>query len=297
MTPRELGFLLLASTLGDPERKPLTVPQLQDLAARAATLPYPPAEKELEEADLISIGCSRAAALRILSLLSDQDLLKGYLRRGVQQDCYPITRVSPGYPGCLRTLLGMNSPAVLWAKGDPTLLTHPAISAVGSRELQPDNLVFAKEIGKQAALQGYVLVSGNARGADKTAQESCLAHGGKVICVVADALEKCPLQKNVLYLSENGYDLAFSAQRALSRNHIIHCLGEKVFVAQCTLQKGGTWSGAVSNLQHNRRPVFCFDDGSAAIQELLQMGAVPVDIPALQDLSSLQSDVISFIDE
>lgn len=297
MTPRELGFLLLSSTLGDPQRKPLTTPQLRDLVARVREFPFPPAERDLEEADLISMGYSRAAAQRILSLLSDQNLLKGYLRQGVQQDCYPITRISPGYPICLRTLLGVNSPAVLWAKGNPAFLTYPAISAVGSRELQPDNLIFAQEIGKQAALQGYVLVSGNARGADREAQESCLAHGGKIICVVADALQKCPLQKNVLYLSESGFDLAFSAQRALSRNHIIHCLGEKVFVAQCSLQKGGTWSGAVSNLQHNRRPVFCFDDGSAAIRELIQMGAAPVDVPALQDLSSLQTDLISFIDQ
>ena len=297
MTPRELGFLLLASSLGDPLRKPLTVPQLRDLSARVKELPFPTDERELEEADLVSIGCSRASAQHILRLLSDQDLLKGYLRRGMQQDCYPITRVSPGYPQCLRRLLGSTSPAVLWAKGDPVFLTYPAIAAVGSRELRPENLSFAHEIGKQAALQGFVLVSGNARGADRAAQECCLAHGGKVICVVADALQKYPLKRNVLYLSESGFDLAFSAQRALSRNHIIHCLGQKVFVAQCSLQKGGTWNGSVSNLQHNRRPVFCFDDGSPAIRELVQMGAVPIYKGALQDLVALQSNFLNFMDQ
>ena len=36
MIPRERGFLLLTSHLGDPERRVLTYPQLRDLAARVA---------------------------------------------------------------------------------------------------------------------------------------------------------------------------------------------------------------------------------------------------------------------
>lgn len=297
MTPRELGFLLLASSLGDPLRKPLTIPQLRELATRARELSPSPAERELEEADLVSIGCSHAAAQRILSLLSDRPLLEQYLKAGMQQDCYAITRISPAYPGCLRTLLGPNSPAVLWAKGNTAFLTLPAISLVGSRELKPNNLSFAREVGKQAALQGFVLVSGNARGADHTAQESCLEHGGKVISVVADALQKCPLQKNVLYLSEGGFDLGFSPFRALSRNHIIHCLGQKVFVAQCSLHRGGTWDGTVINLRHNRRPVFCFDDGSAATKELTQMGAVAIEKSQLQNFHTLHPHYLNFIDQ
>lgn len=291
-----MGFLLLASTLGDPHRKPLTTPQLRDLAAMAKSLHFENADRELEEADLISIGCSRASARRILELLSDRELLTAYLKAGIQQDCYPITRISPGYPQSLRSILGAASPALLWAKGDPSLLERPGVSLVGSRELKPENLAFAKEVGRQAALQGFVLISGNARGADKAAQESCLAHGGKVISVVADSLQKCPLQRSVLYLSESGFDLDFSSIRALSRNHIIHCLGQKVFVAQCTLGKGGTWDGTVTNLRHDRRPVFCFADGSAAASELIQLGATPVDIAQLLDLSSLQTNLLSFID-
>ena len=169
-----------------------------------------------------------------------------------------------------------------------SFLSMPAISLVGSRDLQPENRVFAREVGKQAALQGFVLISGNARGADLTAQESCLEHDGKVISIVADRLDKCPLTKNILYLSEDGYDLGFSPQRALSRNQIIHCLGQKVFVAQAQLRKGGTWSGASQNLKHRWNPVFCFDDNSPGINGLLAAGAFAISQKELKNLSDLE---------
>ena len=41
MTPREEGFLLLASQLGDPGRKPLTLPQLRNLSLRMRGMKKP----------------------------------------------------------------------------------------------------------------------------------------------------------------------------------------------------------------------------------------------------------------
>ena len=111
----------------------------------------------------------------------------------------PITRVSDGYPLLLRKRLGLDSPGSLWIKGDASLLSQPAVSLVGSRDLNEPNREFAREVGRQAALQGYVLISGNARGADRTAQESCLNAGGRVISVVADELNKHPERENLIY--------------------------------------------------------------------------------------------------
>ncbi len=289
MTPRDQGFLLLTSTLGDPARKPLTIPQFRTLSQRVKHMERPQEERELQEKDLVALGYDRNTAIRILTLLSHQAQLHWYLQKGKQQDCYPLTRLNDNYPSLLRQRLQEDAPGSLWVKGDLSLLYEPAVSLVGSRELQEDNLAFAQEVGRQAALQGYVLVSGNARGADKAAQTSCLAHGGKVICVVADNLGRQPLQENTLYLSEDGFDSSFSAHRALQRNRIIHCLGEKVFVAQCTLEHGGTWSGTLQNLRHSWSSVFCYQDGSPAAKELEQRGAELVDILDLSDFSKLQT--------
>jgi predicted Rossmann fold nucleotide-binding protein DprA/Smf involved in DNA uptake len=171
-----------------------------------------------------------------------------------------------------------------------SILSRPGIALVGSRDIRPENRRFAEEVGRQAALQGYVLVSGNARGSDRVAQDACLSAGGKVISVVADELEKQPIKESVLYLSEEGFDSAFTSPRALSRNRVIHALGEKTFVAQCRLAQGGTWSGTVQNLRHGWSQVLCFRDGSEAVDQLVQLGATAVGIEDLADLRALRNE-------
>ena len=287
MRAAERGFLLLSSCLGDPMRKPLTTSQMRILAERAWNMDFSAEQRELEMADLIALGYSRSMAARILKLLDDGVVLDHYLQIARRKDCIPLTRISEGYPLVLRKRLALESPGVLWAKGDLELLDTPKIALVGSRDLNESNAAFARELGEQAAKQGYTLVSGNARGADRTAQEACLNAGGTVIIVVADSLGKQKPQDRVLYISEEDYDQEFSAQRALSRNRIIHALGEKTFVAQSSYQTGGTWDGTVKNLLGNWSNVFCFDDGSIACRQLCQMGANQVTMQDLQDLSKL----------
>ena len=296
MTGPERGFLLLSSCLGDPDRRPLSTAQMRLLAQRSWQLDHGQ-ERDLEQKDLTALGYGPEMARRILALLDQDELLDHYLRAGRKTGCVPLTRVSEGYPMALRRRLGLDSPGVLWAKGDLSLLKMPSISLVGSRELQPGNQAFAAEAGRQAAAQSYVLVSGNARGADRAAQESCLRHGGRVIIVVADELAKQPNQEGVLYLSEEDFDLSFSAQRALSRNGVIHARGSKTLVAQCSLETGGTWDGTVKNLRFGWSPVFCFDDGSPAAARLHQMGAALTDTCSLSDLSALASEHPSLFDQ
>lgn len=295
MNAREIGFLLLSSKLGDPSRKTLTTPQLRGLANRVRGAVRPEQDRELELADLIALGYSQELAGRIAGLLSEQERLDYYLSLGKKRGCIPITRVSDGYPPAVRRILGDDSPGCLWAKGDLSVLKKSAVSLVGSRELRDANRKFAETVGHEAARQGFALVSGNARGADKTAQEACLAAGGQVICVVADELETKRLRENVLYLSEDGFNLPFSPQRALSRNRVIHCMGRIVLVAQCTNGKGGTWSGTTMNLRNSWTDVFCFRDESPASVQLEQLGAVLIEQDSLSDLSVLRGNYLRLI--
>lgn len=257
----------------------------------------PAADRDLELADLASLGYGPEQGRRILALLAEEDLLERYLQRGRRAGCMPITWVSSGYPQRLKNRLGADRPAVLWVKGDVQLLERPCISLVGSRDIAKDNRDFASEAGRQAARQGYVLVSGNARGADRIAQKACLENGGSVICVVADALSKQIVQDRVLYVSEEDFDADFSAMRALSRNRVIHALGEKVLVAQCSLAAGGTWDGTVKNLRNRWSDVFCCQDGSEAVRQLVSLGAAAISTDALNDLHGLQTNTISFFDQ
>lgn len=296
MNAREEGFLLLGSTLGNPERKILTTAQLRSLAARAAAMERPTEDRELTVSDLTAMGYGPEMADRILGLLAETQLLHHYLVRAKQADCVPLTRVSEGYPAQLRRRLGLDSPGVLWAKGDLSILERPRIALVGSRDIAASNAEFAAEAGRQAARQGFALVSGNARGADRIAQNACLAAGGSVISVVADELAKQECRKNVLYLSEEGFDCPFTSARALSRNRVIHALGEKVLVAQCSPGIGGTWSGTVRNLKENWSFVFCFRDGSDAAVQLEQMGAELISFSDLAALANLQQTIVNFLE-
>ena len=295
MIPRERGFLLLTSHLGDPERRVLSYPQLRDLAAKAAAFPHADGEGELTEDHLRQLGCCQELSRRILHLLGQEAELDWYLSRGKRQGCIPVCRIGDGYPELLRFRLRGEAPGCLWCRGDLQLLNTPMVSLVGCRELGEDNLRFAQAVGHQAALQGLTLVSGNARGADRAAQESCLRSGGRVISIVADELTKWRPRENVLYLSEEDFDAPFTTQRAISRNRCIHAMGAMVFVAQANLEKGGSWHGSVQNLRHGWSSVAAFRDGSEAAERLIQMGAIPVSMEDLKDFALLAQQGQNFL--
>lgn len=293
LTGAEQGFLLLTSHLGVPDRKVLTVAQFRKLAERVTASRRGAPMRELETEDLITLGYGPDTALHYRSLLQEEELLRYYVAKGRKAGCVPVTRASPTYPLRVRKALGQDAPGCLWARGDLALLDAPAVALVGSRELREPNREFAREVGAQAAKQGYTLVSGNARGADKTAQQACLAAGGSVISVVADSLESHRQKERVLYLSEDSFDFPFSAQRALSRNRVIHSMCKKTFVAQATLRMGGTWDGTVKNLRQGWSEVFCFRDGSEAAKELEQLGAALIDIRELENIDRLEASALS----
>ena len=290
------GFLLLTSTLGDPERKPLTVAQFRTLTKRVMEAERDVTSRDLEIVDLVKLGYDAPMAERIYGLLWDTNRLREYLRRASDCDCFPITRFDSLYPLPVRKRLGLNAPGVLWAKGDVTLLRRTAVAVIGSRDLREENRKFAEEAGRQIAKQGYVLVSGNANGADKTAQNACLEAGGSVISIVADSLQKQGLTENVLYLSLDDFDRSFSPQRALHRNHVIHSMAFLTVAAQCTLGKGGTWDGILANLKQGWTPVCIFDDSSEASADLQNRGVQPISSNDLQNLAVLAEQSPNFMD-
>lgn len=293
MTAAEEGVLLLCSRLGDDSCKPLTMAQFRDLGdlVRNCGRRGDPLS-ELSCADLVEMGCSRENAERIVGLLGRKAQLRTYLSRGENFGIVPVTRVSACYPLKVSVKMRFRSSPVLYAMGELSLLDRPAVSVVGSRDLRPDNKLFAQQAGVCAAREGLVLVSGGAAGADTAAQEACLAAGGSCIVIVPDRLmDKTPRQ-NVLYLTEDGYDVGFSAARALRRNALIHILGEKTLVAQCTSGSGGTWKGSTENLKHHWSDLFVYDDGSEGNCRLIALGGIGVQ--KLDSITALQPSQDTF---
>lgn len=294
MTAAERGFLLLGCDLGQGE-PPLTTAQLRHLRRRVRSLDAPEdGSRPLEVADLVSLGYSRQQAERIVRLLEREQALEDYLALGREKEIYPLTCVSPDYPPSLHQRLGDDCPAALFYRGEPEALKRRRISLVGSRRLSPGAAEFAKRVGTLAAREGYALVTGNAPGADQTAARACLDAGGWVICFPADALSQHLPEPRTLWLAADGWHLPFTSRHALSRNRLIHAMGEKTFVAQCAHGTGGTWSGAEENLRRGYSPVFVHADGSAGARALAELGAEPVTTEQLVSLQELQAAQTGF---
>ena len=288
MTGAERGFLLLCGELGDGQ-KPLTPAQLRTLRARvlARQGETAAADRPLTEADVKALGYDDAFARRLAGLLSREEALDSYLSIARELSIRPLTRISPEYPARLRRL-GDEAPAVLFCRGDISLLNRPAAALVGSRELSSAGAAFARRVGELAAREELVLVSGNARGADRAAQEACLAAGGQVVAVLPEGLQDHPPENNrILYLCLWGWHLPMVGYRALERNRIIHCLGEKTLVAQ-SHRSGGTWRGSLENLRRGWSPLFVHRDGSPGTSELIAMGAAGLSLEELRSLRALQ---------
>ncbi len=288
MKRSEAVLLLLCCALGEPV-KPLTQAEYRRLAQRLAHRPSDP-RGMLTAQHLRTVGYEEEEAARILLLLERTDCLRRYL--SAQPDITVLTRISEGFPARLRRLENECPPA-LFCKGDASLLTRRCVSLVGSRALLARNRAFAERIGELTAREGFVLVSGGAAGADSAAQTACLRAGGSVICFVPDALRRYPERERVLYCADEGYEYPFTTARALRRNHYIHALGEKSFVAQCEAHLGGSWSGAADNLRRGLSELYVLDDGSDGTRELIAMGAnrAPDALPSIANLRPAQLSI------
>lgn len=293
MTAREMGLLLLCSSLGDAKRHPLTLQRLRELEQAMLQAPRPLDQlAQVEEAYLRNLGFGAVVSCHMVRLLQQEEQAKAYLARAKAQGIACLTRLSPGYPRRLLETLGSDAPAVLWVKGNLPLLQTDCVSVVGSREIHQPNRTFAWEAGKQIARQGFTLVTGGARGADRAAEQGCASQGGSVIVVLPGAMTDRPVPERGVLCAEDSFDAMFSAQRALSRNRMIHAWGRKVLVAQAASHAGGTWAGTAENLRRGWSPVFQFADGSEAAQALGELGAMGVGMAELAHLDALMPDCL-----
>ena len=285
MRQAERGLLMLTSALGDPAARPLTPQQYVAVGKLLRRSPSPrPADANLCPEDLTLAGIGEPYAAEILRLLEREEQLDRYLEDAENAGVEIVTMLSDDYPLTLSDRLGDEAPTVLFCKGDRSLLHERYISLVGSRQLGEQGREFASRVGLLAAQKGFTLVSGGAPGADRTAQTACFEAGGSILVFTPERLDKLYAEENVLLVSTDGWELSFTSERALARNHLIHALGEKTFVAQCTYRRGGTWRGTMHNLRHKLSPVYICDDGTKAAAELIAEGANGVTAEQLENL-------------
>ena len=82
-----------------------------------------------------------------------------------------------------------DAPCLLFGRGDPSVLTKPAIAIVGSRQPSLDSCSLAEHFGHDLARAGFVIVSGLASGIDTAAHRGAIKAGGQTIAVVATGID------------------------------------------------------------------------------------------------------------
>lgn len=192
-----------------------------------------------------------------LELANYSFLLEDLLDQGYS--LIPI--ISEDYSSTLKNNLGLNSPILLYAKGNIDILKNPSIAIIGSREANQNSIDFTDKIANKAVKEKKITVSGYAKGVDQQALVSTLKYGGKSIIVLPQGITtfstgyktyyKEIIQGSVLVVSIFFPKAPWQKEFAMARNPIIYALADNIYVAESS-EKGGTWSGVIDGLRKKR---------------------------------------------
>ena len=294
-----MAAILLCTNLGiEGEYKPLTLKEwnglgktvndmgykIADLLKSEFTKKLPISEKQKEQIKLLT-GRGFSIALKLQELEN----------KGI----YIVTQFDNAYPKYLKRKLREKMPPVLFYAGDITLAGKIGIAIVGSRDVDDAGMLFAKDLAKKATKEKLIIYSGGAKGVDSISEKSAIDEGGYVVSFIGDSLSKKIrnkdvikniLNKRILLFSDVNPDTGLSVGRAMNRNKFIYAAAHGAFVVSSDFGKGGTWTGAVENINNSWTKLFvwsgCEKKGN---KELISKGAIPYVISEQTILDTINS--------
>ncbi len=244
-----------------------------------------------EPADLLKPGwediLSGTDVGRIKQLLERGLLLSQVIERWQSMAIWVISRADAEYPRRLKERLREKSPPVLYGCGNRDILESGGLAVVGSRNASDELTKYAEYVGDLAAISGCTIISGAARGIDQAAMHGALREWGTVAGVLSSDLEKeavnrsnreMLMEDHLVLVSPYDPKARFNVGNAMQRNKLIYALADVGFVIDSSNNKGGTWNGAVEQLDKLRLvPVYIRSKGafSAGLQGLQRKGALP----------------------
>lgn len=150
----------------------------------------------------------------------------------------------PDYPPLLADL--STAPPILTVRGNTALLGAPAIGVVGARNASAAGIRFTRQLAEDLGAQGYVVVSGLARGIDTAAHGAALATG--TVAAMAGGIDVVyPPENQALYecmaaqgalVCEMPMGTKPQARHFPRRNRLISGLSLGVVVIEAALKSG-----------------------------------------------------------
>jgi DNA processing protein len=177
-------------------------------------------------------------------------------------------------------------PAILYAKGNLTLLENPCVAMVGSRNATPQGEKNAEDFAENLCRQGLTVVSGMALGIDGAAHRGALKANGATIAVVGTGLDIVypAKHKNLahqiashgLIISEFTLGTPSMAQNFPRRNRIISGLSLGCLVVEANIDSGSLITARLATEQG--REVFAIPGSihspvSKGCHQLIKQGA------------------------
>lgn len=305
LSPNTQAILLLTAPLiagrGTASSDLLSPGEYKRLARHLRGIQRQPADLLSSDAAEIMRACQPVIdESRLKKLLGRGFLLSQVIERWQARAIWVVSRADAEYPRRLKVCLREDAPAVLYGCGDMALLETGGLAVVGSRHVDSALIDYTMEVGRLAARAGRTLVSGGAKGIDQAAMRGALEGGGKVCGVLADSLEKAAMNREhrnrlldgrLALVSPYDPSAGFNVGNAMQRNKLIYALADASLVVSSDLNKGGTWMGAVEQLDKLKFvPVFIRSTGESSdgLDGLRRKGALawpnPQDVDSFEDV-------------
>ena len=310
LSPNTQAILLLTAPLiagrVEPSSDLLTLGEYKRLARFLRDKQQQPADLLAPDARELLGECQQLIdSDRLKSLLARGFLLSQAIERWRTRAIWVVSRADTEYPRRIKTRLKNDAPPVLYACGDAAILDSGGLAVVGSRHVDDALVEYTEGIGRLTAKARYTVVSGGARGIDQAAMRGALEAGGKVAGVLADSLERTALNREhrnflmdgqLVLISPYDPSAGFNVGHAMQRNKLIYALADAALVVSSDYQKGGTWAGAVEQLEKLRLvPVYVRLNGKTneGMEALRRKGALPWPNPetpeALAEMLAIQA--------
>ncbi len=208
------------------------------------------------------------------------------MRRGKAAGATLVFHGQDIYPEQLTQIT--DAPPFFWAMGDTTHLSRPMIALVGARNASSLGLRMARKLAAELTKDGFMVVSGLARGIDTAAHQAALDHG-PTLAVMPGGVdliyppENADLAGNItengVRIAEHPIGMSPQARHFPQRNRIISGLSQAVVVVEAAA-KSGTMITARNALDQGREvlavPGHPFDARAAGCNMLIRDGATLV---------------------
>lgn len=192
---------------------------------------------------------------------------------------------TPDYPQALLDVA--DPPPLLWITGKAEALQRPMVGVVGARNASSLGLRMVRNIARDLSAEGYVVVSGLARGIDAAAHQAALEQG--TVAVMAGGVdvlypaETADIGRNMVKtgarVSEMPIGMSPQARHFPRRNRLISGLAQALVVIEAAA-KSGSLITARTALDQGREvlavPGHPFDARASGSNMLIRDGAVLV---------------------